>query len=90
MFDVNQHNDILLKISAIEKNIMYKQLFANKTPVYRISEQLNNGYLKIFNEIDSTSDTYEFILKIHGIWENEFEYGLTYKFITPNAKSAEK
>jgi hypothetical protein len=90
LFDVNQHSDILLKISTIEKNIMYKQLFANKMPVYRISEQLNNGYLKIFNEIDSTSDTYEFILKIHGIWENEFEYGLTYKFITPNAKLVEQ
>ena len=63
-----------------EKNLMYKQLFLNKKPVYRISEQLNNGYLKIFNE-SVCKDTNEFILKIYGIWENEFEYGLTYKFI---------
>lgn len=86
LFDINQHRDILSKISAIEKNIMNKHMFGNKTPVYRISEQLNNGYLKIFNEIDSIGDTCEFIVKIHGIWENEFEYGLTYKFITPNSK----
>ena len=80
LFDVNLNRDTILKISAIEKNLMYKQLFLNKKPVYRISEQLNNGYLKIFNE-SVCKDTNEFILKIYGIWENEFEYGLTYKFI---------
>ena len=81
IFYVNTHNNIVLKISSIEKNMLYRQLFLNKKPVYRISEQLNNGYLKIFNETDCKT-TNEFILKIYGIWENEFEYGLTYKFIS--------
>jgi hypothetical protein len=83
LFDVKQHSDIITKISTIEKNLMERHLFTNKTPVYRISEQLNNGFLKIFNETECT-DKNDFILKIYGIWENECEYGLTYKFININ------
>ena len=87
LFDVKQHGDIITKISTIEKNLMERHLFTNKTPVYRISEQLNNGFLKIFNETECT-DKNDFILKIYGIWENECEYGLTYKFININKQLA--
>jgi hypothetical protein len=80
LFDARSHADIILKISTIEKKLMERYNFSNKTPVYRISDQLNNGYLKIFNEAECL-ETNEFVLKIYGIWENEYEYGLTYKFI---------
>ena len=80
LFDNKLHTDIILKLSMIEKNLMERHIFSNKTPVYRISEQLNNGFLKIFNEAECLEKN-EFILKIYGIWENECEYGLTYKFI---------
>lgn len=83
LFDAKMHSDIISKISTIEKNLMERHLFTNKTPVYRISEQLNNGFLKIFNETECTEKN-DFILKIYGIWENECEYGLTYKFININ------
>lgn len=81
LFDIKLHNDIILKISTVEKNLMERHILSNKTPVYRISEQLNNGFLKIFNEAECMEKN-EFILKIYGIWENECEYGLTYKFIS--------
>ena len=80
LFDIKPHNDIILKFSEIEKLMMEKHNVAHKTPIYRISEQLNNGFLKIFNEMDC-KDTNDFILKIYGIWETDCEYGLTYKFI---------
>lgn len=80
-FDVNMNYDTIAQLSNIEKNMMCRHSFSNKTPVYRISEQLNNGYLKIFNETECKHTNNEFILKIYGMWENEFEYGLTYKFI---------
>ena len=79
VFDIKSHNDIINKISTIEKKIL-EHISSNKIPVYRISEQLNNGFLKIFNEAECLEKN-EFILKVYGIWENEFEYGLTYKFI---------
>jgi len=84
LFDIRTHGDIILKISTIEKSLMERHNFSNKTPVYRICEQLNNGFLKIFNEAECLEKN-EFILKIYGIWENECEYGLTYKFININA-----
>ena len=81
LFDSKSHQDIIAQISSIEKTMLSKQAFMHKLPICRISEQLTNGYLKIFNET-TCKDTNEFILKIYGLWENNYEYGLTYKFIT--------
>jgi hypothetical protein len=80
LFDGKLQNEVISQFSMIEKHMMDKYNSIVKTPVYRISEQLNNGFLKIFNEAECR-DTNEFILKIYGIWETDCEYGLTYKFI---------
>jgi len=74
----NQH--IVSKLKMIENHILKRYHFEKKIPIYRITEQLNNNYLKIFNEQSYSKET-EFILKIYGIWETEYEYGVTYKFI---------
>ena len=74
----NQH--IISKLKMIENHILKRYHFENKIPIYRITEQLNNNYLKIFNEQAYSKDN-EFILKIYGIWETDYEYGVTYKFI---------
>ena len=80
LFDGKTHADIIAQFSSIEKHLMEKYNSTTKTPIYRISEQLNNGFLKIFNDAEC-KETNDFILKIYGIWETECEYGLTYKFI---------
>lgn len=80
IFDLKIHADVIAQFSLIEKHLMEKYNSSTKTPIYRISEQLNNGFLKIFNEAEC-KETNDFILKIYGIWETECEYGLTYKFI---------
>ena len=80
LFDGKTHTDIIAQFSLIEKHLMEKYNSTTKTPIYRISEQLNNGFLKIFNEAEC-KETNDFILKIYGIWETDCEYGLTYKFI---------
>ena len=53
--------------------------------MFRISEQLKNDYIKvaIINDVNIGSylQNIRFIIKISGIWSNEVEYGLTYKFI---------
>jgi hypothetical protein len=81
LFDTKINQKNIVKISNLEKNIMNLNQYTNKTPVYRITDQMNNGFLKIFNETTICNDSNEFVLKIYGIWENECEYGLTYKFI---------
>ena len=84
LFDIKPQIDIISRLTDIEKHIMEKYTFSNenkhKTPIYRINEQLNNCFLKLFNVIE-LKDMNEFILKIYGIWETDFEYGLTYKII---------
>jgi len=82
-FDVLLHKDIIDKIKIIEETILKKIEITDKMPQFKIYEQLKNGNIKIFSEIKG-EDT-QFILKISGIWETHYNYGLTYKFI--NAKS---
>lgn len=80
LFDIKTHSDLIAQFSGIEKYMLDKYSAGRQTPIYRIAEQLNNGFLKIFNEAEC-KESNEFILKIYGIWETECDYGLTYKFI---------
>jgi Zn-dependent M16 (insulinase) family peptidase len=82
-FNINTHKDIINNIKNIEEELLKKYGFSNKTPQYKIFEQLKNGNFKIFTDIENKS-TCSFILKISGIWETQTNYGLTYKFIKAN------
>jgi hypothetical protein len=82
-FNVNSHIDIINNLKVIEEEIIKKYEAMNKTPQYKIYEQLRNGNLKIFTDIGNKT-VCSFILKISGIWETEDKYGLTYKFIKVN------
>ena len=79
-FNVNAHADILESLKKIEENILKKIDVKNKTPQYKIYEQLQSGNIKIFNDIHVKTNCV-FTLKISGIWETQTSYGLTYKFI---------
>lgn len=79
-FDYHKYKNIIDKLQQIETEILTKCNIRNKTPQYKISEQLKNGNIKIFSEtIEKINNN--FLLKIAGIWETEYEYGVTYKFI---------
>lgn len=79
-FDIGTHINIIQRIKIIEENILHKINIKGKIPQYKIYEQIGNGNIKIFaDNIDHISN--RFLLKIAGIWETEYNYGLTYKFI---------
>ena len=79
-FDIGNHINIIQRIKIIEENILHKINIKGKIPQYKIYEQIGNGNIKIFaDNIDNISNL--FLLKIAGIWETEYNYGLTYKFI---------
>jgi cytochrome c biogenesis protein ResB len=79
-FDSNKYKIIIDKIQQIESGILTKCNIRNKTPQYKITEQLKNGSIKIFSDtIEKVNNN--FLLKIAGVWETEYEYGVTYKFI---------
>ena len=82
-FNILLHKDLLDKLQIMEENILSKYDGADKTPQYKIYEQIKNGNIKIFNDVGNKSIC-SFILKISGIWETQNNYGLTYKFIKIN------
>jgi hypothetical protein len=83
IFNINTHKNLIEQIKIIEDGLLNKIEFKHKIPQYKIHEQLKNGYIKIFQEINLKQST-DFILKISGIWENTSNYGVTYKFIKIN------
>jgi hypothetical protein len=78
-FNVNAHNDVIENIKKIEESLLNKIKF-NKNPCFKIYEQFTNGNIKLFTEHPSNKNM-RVVLKMSGIWENEFNYGLTYKFM---------
>jgi len=96
IYNVNINFDAILSLYEIEKNILGKLLYLNKKPVYRLYESLITGHIKIFHEKNDrvnnnntnnnrvnidTKLMQSFGLKISGVWENNIEYGVTYKFV---------
>jgi len=82
-FNVIIHKDLIDNLKNIEECLLKKYEIKNKIAQFKINEQLKNGNFKIFTDIGSKSIC-SFILKISGIWETQYNYGLTYKFIKIN------
>ena len=78
--DRQNNNNEIIAIGKIERELLEKVNIKGKIPIYRINEQIMNGHIKIFIDNGNKLSTNEFILKISGIWENETEYGVTYRF----------
>jgi hypothetical protein len=78
--DNNRFKEIIDKIILIEASILKTHCKNNKQAIYKLSEQLKLGIIKIFSYTEPTNNS--FSLKISGIWETDTEYGLTYKFVT--------
>jgi hypothetical protein len=84
-FNINGNSNIIGFIKAIEKSILdiipEKQ---GKYPAYRIEEQLQNGFIKIFHNTNQNTPTkytsVKLLLKVSGIWTSAKEYGVTFRF----------
>jgi hypothetical protein len=69
----------------IEQQILdyYKSLTqSNKTPILILRDHVKNGCLKIYRGHHLEAKTPGvYIVKISGIWEDQYRIGLTYKFL---------
>lgn len=83
-FNPFTHTELIAQLQQIECSILQKLGICNKTPYFKLYEQLKSGNVKIFGEqLDNANIL--LILKISGIWETHNAYGLTFKFINcPN------
>ena len=84
IFNVNENDELIEKLKNIENNLLINVNIKNKNPQYKIYEQLKIGHIKIFFDEREEINNNFFMLKISGIWETEFQYGLTYKFVKIN------
>ena len=80
IFNVNMHKDIIENVKNIEDNILKKINIKNKHAQSKIYDQLKNGNIKIFSEVNPNVHQNSFLLKISGVWETDTHYGVTYKF----------
>jgi len=83
-FNPINHKEMVESIKVIEENLLKSVNIKNKIPQFKIYEQLKNGNIKIFSENIEKINNGLFMLKISGIWETEFHYGITYKFAKIN------
>ena len=89
VFNTILHHDLIQNLKNIEENILNKINIKNKTPQLKVNEQLKNGNIKIFNDIPDKQSCM-FILKVSGVWETQYNYGLTYKFVKTNSIGSQK
>ena len=79
-FDIANNMETIYRIKHIEETILSKIKINGKIPHYKVYEQIRNGNIKVFaDNIDDVTN--KFLLKIAGIWETDYSYGLTYKFV---------
>jgi hypothetical protein len=81
IFNIATHRDTIERIKVIEEGLLKNVNIRGKIPQYKIYEQLRNGNIKIITENGDKINNSLFMLKISGIWENDTQYGLTYKFM---------
>jgi hypothetical protein len=90
VFDISEYSQLIQQIKYVEESILNKLVVTNKVKKYKIYEQLSSGTIRIFSDEDYgkcssnfpvKSINNKFMLKISGIWETDYEIGLTYKFI---------
>ena len=86
MFDIKKYTDMVESVVVIEKNILERisHQIPDKTPQYKIAEQMQSGHIKIYSELQPKQSSASFVLKISGVWETESSFGLTYKFSKTN------
>ena len=81
-FNKNENYKLIYMLQKFENDILNKYRINNKISQTILFNQLNQGSMKIFAESEQIFQTnMNFILKVSGIWENDREYGITYKFI---------
>lgn len=84
----SKHNNNIIKdISIIEDTIIdfYKRTnIVDKNKNFLLRNQLYSGNIKVYkdnNDVFQNFNNKQFILKISGIWENRYDFGITYKII---------
>jgi hypothetical protein len=81
------NSESIRMIQSIEHELLLSSPVKNKIPKFRIAEQMNQNFIKIFGDYNNLQQHYEnidILLKISGIWVDETHYGVTFRFFIQN------
>lgn len=82
IYDTQLNYQLLNDIYEIETMILNKYSNNSKTQKRSLRNSLNTGVIKYYSMDNKPYNNNKvFILKISGIWENDTEYGITYKIM---------
>jgi hypothetical protein len=87
IMDRKSNSDSIKLIQLIEHELLKSSPVTNKIPKFRIEEQMNQNFIKIFgddNDLQKHYDNIDILLKISGIWLDETHYGVTFRFLFKN------
>jgi len=83
IFALSENTAVIQFIKTLETSILNHTYITNyhssKTPLFKLSEQIQSGEIKLYNVEDKLN---HIILKISGIWCTSDLYGLTYKYLS--------
>lgn len=81
------HKDTIRKLTNIECHLLetYRQFMEKKNitknPIYCLHNQIETGCLKYYKEHSYVNPIEKLYIKISGIWENDRDFGITFKII---------
>lgn len=86
-FNYEDNANAINEILNLEKYILTKIDKKSYNPVFKLQEQLLSGDIRVYNrytfeEGSFEKDEIEIMIKISGIWINDYSYGLTFKYLT--------
>jgi hypothetical protein len=84
LWNQNHNSKLETELINIEKKVLDKYK-TNKNPSYIISNFVKRKCIKIFSDNTEKDHFNSILLRISGIWENDREYGLAFKFLELNS-----
>jgi len=85
-YTFKNNNDTVYNLCNIERELMHKYMLSQNKDFKKkqntvLYDQLSQGFIKLYTECKCLHRNARILIKISGIWENETEYGITYKFV---------
>tara|TARA_Y100000389_G_C17073530_1_gene323167 strand:+ start:77 stop:544 length:468 start_codon:yes stop_codon:yes gene_type:complete len=84
VFNKRENVSVINFLKNIEKNLLENKYFKNHNKLYRIKEQLDQNFIKIYPNNSKINfddiNNIKLILKISGVWSENNSCGLTFRF----------
>ena len=82
-FDPQAHAATVQAVRHIE-TVILDAFGSRKRRVNKLGDQFQQGTLRVGLPFQSAGIAKDYVLKISGVWETEYDYGLTYKVMEAN------